>query len=593
MRLGAKGLLLLVSGYLVLIAAFAFSVNRWLHSFEDAVVLKAARLLAQEETALLADRSLAALEMPDEKSRAYLNQKVQDLTLLSEIVDSISVMDRNGRVIASDRWPRGRQEVPAASVFPDNWEIRPRPGSPARFLRGGRYVLDVPLVDSGRLAGYVQLELRSQAVAQLFSAARRQLLAAALGGLAGVLLLGALLQSQISRRASAIADSIEATPPGSPGTPPRDEFARALRAATGVRMALDQSRQEASRLHRGFAALGQALKMGVVLLRGDRAPDFANARALELFGVSDLDQVRAGWGALRERLGPALATLGPGGAPAGSVEIEAPGKGAARLRLEPYRLQGGAGDEYLLLLNDPEVLDAVEGDVRLANQLQGLARAYRTLTHELRAPLSAMMIHLDLLRESIVGQAAAPGKQAQEGYVVVLREELQRLNRSLAQVLTDALPPDDSGDRFDLRDAVADVTSLLAPQCHRQGVELQCRLPDDPVLLVGYRDRLKQSLLNVAVNALEAMPGGGRLSFEVGLDTLEASIRVRDTGRGIPSDVLEHIYERDFTTKIAGSGIGLFVARSLVQLHGGTIQVESEEGRGTEVMMRLPVLPRG
>lgn len=113
-----------------------------------------------------------------------------------------------------------------------------------------------------------------------------------------------------------------------------------------------------------------------------------------------------------------------------------------------------------------------------------------------------------------------------------------------------------------------------------------------PVILVGYRDRLKQSFLNIAVNALEAMPGGGCLSFDMQVEDAVAVVRVSDTGRGIPREDLERIYERDFTTKATGSGIGLHVARALVEIHGGVIRVESEEGRGTLVEVRLPLLPR-
>jgi signal transduction histidine kinase len=82
------------------------------------------------------------------------------------------------------------------------------------------------------------------------------------------------------------------------------------------------------------------------------------------------------------------------------------------------------------------------------------------------------------------------------------------------------------------------------------------------------------------------------LSFEMEIVGAEAVVRIADTGRGIPRDALDRIYERDFTTKAAGSGIGLHVARVLVELHGGVIRVESEEGRGTLVEVRLPVLPR-
>jgi signal transduction histidine kinase len=222
-----------------------------------------------------------------------------------------------------------------------------------------------------------------------------------------------------------------------------------------------------------------------------------------------------------------------------------------------------------------------------------MARVYRTVAHELRAPLSAMMIHLDLLRESLTVDGASDADKENQGrYVVVLREELERLNRSLSEVLTQTIPSPDQRDKFDLREALGELGTLLAPQARRQGVELKTKMPEEPVFLVGHRDRLKQSFLNIAVNALEAMPQGGRMSLEMQLEDGRVRVSIVDTGRGIPSDVLARIYERDFTTKGTGSGIGLYVARTLVEMHGGGIETDSHEGQGTRVEVVLPILLR-
>jgi signal transduction histidine kinase len=110
---------------------------------------------------------------------------------------------------------------------------------------------------------------------------------------------------------------------------------------------------------------------------------------------------------------------------------------------------------------------------------------------------------------------------------------------------------------------------------------------------VGHRDRLKQTFLNISVNALEAMPQGGILGLNMSVEGSVVRVSIEDDGRGIPKDVLERIYERDFTTKGSGSGIGLFVARTLVEMHGGEIRTESRVGEGTRVDVVLPILLRG
>lgn len=596
MRLGVKSMFVMLVAYALLIGAFGVGIDRWLHGFEDTVLLETLKLLAREKAALLSDRAQGALEFDDEESRALLQQRVEDLALVSELASSIAIVNAEGRVVAGDRSSVGETRATALTLFGNDRLVKVRSESTPTFLRGREYAVQVPLTASDRVTGYVEVEFKSQNVAQLFEAARRQLLIAALLGLGGVVLLGGTLQFQISRRAADVAQSLEDVLHGSPDAPTRpyrDEFARVARAAGRVRQALGEARRETSRLQESFSALAQAMDMGIILLRGNREPDFANPRALELFGSVSLGALKERWPTVREALDPLFAGLRAGNPAPPPAHIELPGDGVARLRVEVFRLGGPDCDEFLLLLNDPGILDALETDVRLASQLQGVARVYRTVAHELRAPLSAMMIHLDLLRESLARPGASgEAKESQERYVIVLRAELDRLNRSLTEALTQTLPPTDQRDRFDLREALTELGTLLAPQARRQGVELRSEMPETPVILVGYKDRLKQSFLNVAVNALEALPTGGTVSLQMTLRGQEVLVRITDDGPGIPPDVLARIYERDFTTKGTGSGIGLFVARALVEMHAGEIKVESSEGRGTSVEVRLPVVAR-
>jgi signal transduction histidine kinase len=595
MRLGLKSTFLLLAGYAVLVTAFALGLNRWLRGFEAVVIAHSARLVAGEKLALLADRSADALLLGDPASRSLLHERIQDIALLSEVVSSISVRDADGKVVASDTLPVG-QLGPAPSVLFGSGRLDVRARGPERFLNGGDYVVDLPLQQEGRLIGYVEIALHDERLAGLYRQAQNRLLIATLAGLGGVLALGAVLQLQIRRRASSIARTLEeAIDPRPAGLGPRqDEFGRALQAAGRVKHALHEARRETSRLQASFGALARAFKMGVLILRRGHDVDFANARALELFGVPSLEALRPLWPRIEKEMGPLFAALGANGHAERPLTTELPGdQGPRRLRLELYRLGDQNHDEYLALVNDPEILEALETDMRLARQLEGLARVYRTAAHELRAPLSAMMINLDLLRESLAeSRSPDPAVQdSQERYVSVLREELERLNRSLAEVLTQAAPPSDQRARFDLRDAVSELGTLLAGQALRQRVELATRLPSTPVFLIGYRDRLKQALLNIAVNALEAMPNGGKMGIDMDLEDARVRVAISDTGPGIAADLLTRIYEREFTTKGGGSGIGLYVARTLVELHGGEISVKSEEGAGTRVEVALPVVP--
>jgi signal transduction histidine kinase len=598
MRLGVKATFLLAAGYGLLLLAFALGVDRWLRSFEESTTNETVRLLAREQAGILSERTYEALLVPDGASRGRLRERVEDVVLMSEVLSSMTVVDESGHVVASDRWPTGHTFPTPQALFPASLEIRTEPAVGRPFFRGGDYVVYLPFEENGRAIGYVRMDFHSDRVADLYGDARRQLLVLALLGLSGVVLLGLLLQMQMSRKAATLTRALDDTgplPEDARQRMPGDEFARALAAAARVRRELTEARRASSRLHQGFGALAQVMKVGVLLLRSDRQLDFANARALELFEVPDVERLRELWSANLPDLRGLFAQVGEGSLQGESHTIELSLPHASRaLGLEVYRQGGDDCDEYLALVHDPQVIDTLETDVRLASQLDGLARTYRTAAHEIKSPLSALMINLDLLRETLdVDDAAGDGvRERRETYVSVLRQELTRLNRSLAEMLTQTIPAPDSQQRFDLRTQLSDLGTLLAPQARRQGVELSIDLPPEDVLLVGYRDRLKQAFLNVAVNALEAMPKGGRMRIELERREDCARVAVRDTGPGIPAELLARIYDSDFTTKGGGSGIGLYVARAVVELHGGSIEAHSTVGRGTDVQVDLPLVPR-
>ncbi len=213
------------------------------------------------------------------------------------------------------------------------------------------------------------------------------------------------------------------------------------------------------------------------------------------------------------------------------------------------------------------------------------------LAHELKAPLGAMALNVELLNEALGSETdAEPDLRArQKRYAEVLRDELARLNRSLIAVLNQTTSLSETPERFDLRQMIWDLEALLAPQAKQQHVELEVRLPEQEVPLAAHRDRLKQALLNIATNALEAMPDGGRMGMSVETDDGRATISIRDSGPGIAPELLEKLYNMHFTTKAGGTGVGLYVARSVVEALGGTIEVETQRGSGSCFQVKLPL----
>jgi len=142
----------------------------------------------------------------------------------------------------------------------------------------------------------------------------------------------------------------------------------------------------------------------------------------------------------------------------------------------------------------------------------------------------------------------------------------------------------------ELREVVVDLEQLLGPQCRRRPVKLTTQLPESEVRVQATRDALKQALINLSVNALEAMPEGGNLELRLDRIDSRAVLSVTDTGPGVPLDIREKIFSMHFTTKGSGTGIGLYVARNVAESSGGNLRVDSEPGQGARFEIELPVL---
>jgi signal transduction histidine kinase len=313
--------------------------------------------------------------------------------------------------------------------------------------------------------------------------------------------------------------------------------------------------------------------------------------ACELLGCSAAGDLEERWTELKSALATAL-EHGRSAEPPPPVDVDLPADGHARhLRLEVHRAGDDAHEGYVVLVKDRDLLEAFETDLRLAIHMRGLARVYGALAHELKAPLAAMALNLELLNDALsTDDEDVPDiVERRRRYAAVLREELARLNRSLIAVLNQTAPLNETRQRLDARELLRDLEALLSPQAAHQGVALTVELPDLPVTITGHRDRLKQALLNVVANALEAMPDGGQMRVSLATAADHAIIAVRDSGPGIPPEILSKIYSMHFTTKDGGTGIGLYVARSVVEAHGGEIDVDSDPSRGTCFQVRLPL----
>ena len=428
---------------------------------------------------------------------------------------------------------------------------------------------------------------------EVYAGALRRLGASALGALALVCGVGVASFVLLMRRQRQLTSS---SPGASDGrhrleTPPVNrEFSAAVETADRVGRELNLERERGARARMRLQTLSRLVDVGVLLVDSSRRPEFANARACELLGCADPAEIEERWLGIVPLLHLGEVT----GEQVSQFDFDVPGpEEPRRLHCRAYPLVEAEHQGFLYLLRERLALDALETELLLASQLRALSRVYRAVTHDLKAPLHAMVLNLDRLQTALGRGEGAQEAVKTQGYLEVLREELARLDRSLSALLADTTPAGSGREEFDVRATMLEIERLLLPQARLQHVALEAQLPGTAVRIAGQRDRLKQAILNVAINALDAMSDGGAMELILEALPEEAEVRISDTGPGIPEEVRQRIFDIHFTTKTTGSGIGLYLARSIVEAHGGEISVENKPGRGSEFRLRLPALGRG
>lgn len=230
-------------------------------------------------------------------------------------------------------------------------------------------------------------------------------------------------------------------------------------------------------------------------------------------------------------------------------------------------------------------LARARAELLAAEKLAAIGHLALGLTHEIRNPLSAIRMNVQMIRQELPANALL-----QENFVII-EEEILRLNRLLGDVMGFARPRPLSLTRSDLTSIVDRVLSLLGRQLTESGVTISAKL-ERPLEIVCDPEQLQQVLLNLILNAVEAMEEAGAekvLSIEVKRAEEMVILKVSDTGVGIPENIRTMIFNPFFTTKAQGGGLGLATLQSIVLRHGGGVEAESDGKSGSTFTVRLPV----
>jgi signal transduction histidine kinase len=243
----------------------------------------------------------------------------------------------------------------------------------------------------------------------------------------------------------------------------------------------------------------------------------------------------------------------------------------------------GPSAGLMVRLRDPEATRQIGRQLQTADRLSAISRITGGVAHEVKNPLNAILMHVELARMKL-----AKGDSDLKPQMDIITSEIVRLDRVVKTFLDFTRPVELHPVEIPLESFVNDIAELARPLAETAGIELAVSQETEGVSIGADLDLLKQAMLNVVVNAIEAMPDGGRLRFESAVRGDDAEIRIIDTGCGIRPELKEKVFGLYFTTKQTGSGIGLAMTFRIVQLHDGTIDFTSEPGKGTTFVIRIP-----
>lgn len=537
-------------------------------------------------------------------------RSILESSLYSNNVTFAAIVDVNGVAIAHNNRALEGTVMPAVEPLDDLLERPALSQLLAIFTDQGRNLeVRQPLLLDGRDFGSIRIGVSTLLIRDELKKSLGPAIATAFAALAIAVMVATLLAQLLLRPIHVI----------------RSGLTRLGRGEFGVKLDLDSQDE--------FGELGTFFNAVSAQLSADRSQMAGQVANLES-AVEHLEDAVAIVNARGELLfaNPAMRSLLPEAAPGVAldaiVQREHPLHRLAEQTLVsrqsrgPLSAQFGDTGERLVMthaINDPqgelvgvmlvarnlEYLSQVQSTIRYSRKLAALGRLSAGVAHEVKNPLNAMMIHLELLRQMFTARrgsarlvaAGAGGSEVVTApiqsadaleHVDVIAKEIRRLDEVVQGFLKFTRPEDLKLQPVNLQALFDEIIPIVRPEAERANVELNVQVAAVPDIN-GDIAMLRQAFLNLMLNACQAMPHGGMLRvWGEAVRGRRVAISIADTGVGINPEHLQRIFELYFTTKEKGSGIGLSMVYRTVQMHDGEIEVQSTPGKGTTFRLLLP-----
>jgi signal transduction histidine kinase len=226
-----------------------------------------------------------------------------------------------------------------------------------------------------------------------------------------------------------------------------------------------------------------------------------------------------------------------------------------------------------------------------SERLNALTLLAAGVAHEIGNPLNSLHIHLQLMERKVRTLQGETRRELEES-IEIARAEISRLDSIVTQFLRAIRPTRPQLHPENVNAIIEEAVRFFAPEIKDRDIVVDQELRSDLPMLELDRDQMKQALYNVIKNSLEAMNRRGILRIRSDMDDTHVLIRFSDTGGGISAENLSRVYEPYFTTKSTGSGLGLLIVRRIVREHGGELSIQSTDGKGLTLTIRLPYIHR-
>ena len=465
----------------------------------------------------------------------------------------------------------------------------------ALYTTGRTYETVLPMTLNDRLFGSIRLGVSTTLLRREVTGSLQQSLAVAAVALPLAWLAAMVLAQLTVRPIRAIVGQVDRIRRGEPleATPVAlggDEFQELSSQLTRLGRELQADRLSTLSEKAHLQGVVDQLEDGVIFLNSERHILFFNRAAETVVG---LPLERTVGLPIHEVLDPAHPLLpfvdqvlvGSAGIRNATVVLPHDGRDKEFLvsafhMEDAHRVMGVA-----VLLKDLESIKTVQSLVSYSAKLAALGRLTSGVAHEVKNPLNAMMIHVELLKERLE-DSGVDVKQSLE----VIGSEIRRLDRVVQGFLKFMRPQELTLKPVDLNAMLQSVCALLEAESLSHGVRFVLELDAALPAVSADEELLRQAFINIVQNAVQAMPSGGAVRIRTRPEEVDwVRVTVTDQGVGIAPEDVDKIFKLYYTSKPGGSGIGLSVVYRIVQLHDGTVEAKSELGRGTVVIVRLPV----